>query len=316
MAAPHFPISWLTALGAAIVLAACGGDGSSGTDNHAFSATPLPAAEDTNAPPATGNTATDGLNRTNYRRQQMGLTTLNRNSLIDTAAQGHSDYQRLNNVITHEQTPGAPGFTGETLLDRLTAADYRFTQGSYAYGEVIAATGDRSGINAAEDLITAIYHRFVMFEPRFTEAGAGAAAVTNGYNYFTLNFAANGLGPGLGLGRFAVYPIDGQENVVPVFYSDYETPDPVGGRNEVGYPVSIHADINATVTVTSFTIRPRGGQALAAKLLSRASDSFTPASVAALVPLDVLAARTTYEVEFTGVIDGIAAAHTWTFSTR
>lgn len=314
MAAPHSPLSWLAALGAALVLAACGGAGDSGNDNR-FSAPP-PTTAEANAPPATGNTASDGLNRTNYRRQQMGLSTLNRNSLIDTAAQGHSDYQRINDVITHEQTPGAPGFTGETLLERLTAAGYRFTQGSYAYGEVIAATGDRSGINAAEDLITAIYHRFVMFEPRFTEVGAGAAAVANGYNYFTLNFAANGLGPGLGRGQFAVYPIAGQENIVPVFYSDYETPDPVGDRNAVGYPVSIHADINATVTVTSFTIRPRGGGALATKLLSRATDSFTPASVAAIVPLDVLAARTTYEVEFAGTIDGVAASRTWTFTTR
>lgn len=304
-----------------VLLTACGGGGGDGASagaaasQGASSVAAAPIVEN-GAPQATGNTATDGFNRANFRRQQLGLSVLNRNALIDTAAQGHSDYQKRNDVITHEQTPNAAGFTGATLRDRLAAAGYALVA-PYAYGEVISASGDTAGANAAEDLITAIYHRFVIFEPRFLEAGAGAATAASGYTYFTLNLASTrGLGSGLGKGNVVHYPVAGQQNVLTNFYSDYETPDPVSDRNEVGYPVSIHADITSTVTVQSFTIAPRGGAALPVKLLSHASDANTVQSAAAIVPLSPLAAKTTYEVQFSGTVDGIAATRAWSFSTR
>lgn len=301
------------------LLAACGGgggDSSTGSGNVDAASTVAAPIIENGAPQTTGNTATDGFNRTNFRRQQLGLGILTRNASIDSAAQGHSNYQKANNVITHEQTAGAPGFTGATLKDRLAAAGYALTI-PYAYGEVISASGDTSGANAAEDLITAIYHRFVMFEPRFLEAGAGAATASGGYTYFTLNLASTrGLGSGLGQGNFIHYPVAGQQNVLTNFYSDYETPDPVSDRNEVGYPVSIHADITSTVTVQSFSIAPRGGASLPVKLLSHASDANTVQSVAAIVPLSPLAPKTTYDVQFTGTVDGVAATRAWSFSTR
>ncbi len=336
----HYPkslLSPLVALAVAAVLTACGGGGDSSdgggsssgsgdalsnTGNLAESGTNLSAnresaaIQEAGAPQASGNPAADGFNWTNYRRQQLGLSTLTRNRQIDIAAQGHSDYQKANNTITHEQTSGSPGFTGTTMADRLVAAGYTL-KAPYAYGEVIAASGNLGGANAVEDLITAIYHRFVMFEPRFREAGTGSASASSGYHYFTLNLATTGgLGSGLGTGKFVTYPIANQQNVLTIFYSNYETPDPVAERNEVGYPVSIHADITSNVTVQSFTIAPRGGKPLEVKLLSHATDSNTAKSVAAIVPLSVLAAKTTYDVVFTGTVDGMAATRSWAFTTR
>ena len=174
-----------------------------------------------------------------------------------------------------------------------------------------------AGFSAAEDLIAAIYHRFVMLQPSFREAGAGAATASGSYTWFTLNLAStNGLGSGLGAGNIVTYPADGQQNVPTIFYSDQETPDPVADRNEVGYPVSVHADITSSLTVQSFTIAPRGGTALPARLLSSATDSNTASSAAAIVPLAVLAAKTTYDVQFTGIVDGVAVSRSWAFTTR
>ncbi|MBI1891334.1 MAG: CAP domain-containing protein [Burkholderiales bacterium] len=298
------------------LVSACGG-GDSGSSGSSLQAGPgSSGAGELNAPQASGNTATDGLNWTNFRRQQLGLSVLARAPRIDAAAQGHSDYQRLNNVITHEQAQGKPGFTGVNLLDRLTAANYHFTQNAYAYGEVISASGNASGANASEDLIAAIYHRFVMFEPRFREAGAGAATGSSGYTYFTLNLAADGLGQGLARGQFVVYPADGQSNLPVNFFSDNETPDPVPDRNEVGYPVSVHANVDAEVVAGNFTIRPRGGDVLAVRRLTRGEDANTPRSVAAIVPLAPLRPGTTYDVQFTGAVDGISATRNWSFTTR
>lgn len=316
----RFPLSLhsLVPICLSLSLAACGGGGNDGAASSGFNGAggALPSMLESGAPQATGNTATDGFNWTNFRRQQLGLNALSRNSLIDKAAQGHSDYQRINDVITHEQTPGAPGYTGAALTERLAAAGYGLTV-PYAYGEVISASGHTSGFHAAEDLITAIYHRFVMFQPRFREAGAGAATAPGSYTYFTLNLAStNGLGPGLGMGGIVTYPANGQQNVLTNFFSDYETPDPVADRNEVGYPVSVHADITSSVTVQGFTIAPRGGAPLPVRLLSSATDAKTTSTAAAIVPLNVLAAKTTYDVQFIGAVDGIAVSRSWSFTTR
>ncbi|MDO9218384.1 MAG: CAP domain-containing protein [Lacisediminimonas sp.] len=306
----------IASLLAAAILSACGGGAEEPVQSASQSGSSLNLAFEPNAPAAADNTATDGFNWFNYRRQQIGLAALARSPALDQAAQGHADYQKINGVISHEQTPGAPGYTGAELGERITAAGYTFTSNRYAYGEVISATGSQSGFAAAEDLITAIYHRFVIFEPTFFQAGSGSASVSGGYTYFTTNFTADGLGNGLGAGAFITYPHASQQNMPTTFMSDREIPDPVADRNAVGFPISVHADITATVLVQEFSVRPRGGAPLDVKLLMRANDADTPSSGAAIVPLDPLAAGTEYEVRFSGTINDVPVLRTWSFSTR
>lgn len=300
------------------LLAACGGGGNSTPTQVSNGQTSTQLAAESGAPTLTNDTATDGYNRFNFRRQQMGLSLLSRNANIDLAARGHSNYQKINDTITHVQISSRSGFTGANVADRLKAANHVFTTtSSYAFGEVIAASANLSGATNAEDLISAIYHRFVIFEPKFREAGAGSAGFSaTGYNFLTVNFAANGLGAGVGKGQFAVYPFANQTGIATVFYSDQESPDPVPNQNAVGYPVSIHADIDAVVSVQTFTINARGGQLLAVRLLTNATDPETPNSAAAIIPLSELAAATTYDVKFTGTISGVAATQNWSFTTR
>ncbi|WP_404532549.1 CAP domain-containing protein [Massilia sp. TN1-12] len=311
---------------AAWALVACGGGSDNDVTGNAggVSGTSTPATntgfsgQDASAPAVTNNIATDGLNWINYRRAQVGMSALARNSLIDNAAQGHSDYQRINNNVTHEQTAGRQGFTGVNLQDRLAAANY-VLRPSNAIGEVISAANKGTGFYMAEELITAIYHRFVIFEPVFKEAGAGAATTSAGYSYFTADFAAsNGFGPGLAAGSLAVWPVNGQTQVPPNFFSNYEEPDPVPDLNEVGYPVSVHTNLTRKLTVRSFTMRARGATAdLSTRLLVKGQDANTTTdSAAAIVPLAPLAARTTYDVTFNGAIDGTAVSRTWSFTTK
>lgn len=322
----------------ALALSACGGGGGgSASTGEPVSTTPpvstspstpaplTPVNPDTStlpgasgAPVLTGNIALDGREWINYRRNLIGMSTLVRSNVIDIAAQGHSDYQRINNTITHDQTPGKEGFTGVDVSARLTAAGYRFnTSASRAYGEVISASSTASGQYMAEELITAVYHRFVIFEPVFKEIGTGAATTSAGYNYFTANFTTNdGYGTGLARGTVAVWPFNGQVSVPRNFFSNTESPDPVPDRNEVGYPISVHANIDATVVVTSFTVRPRGGAELPVRLLTNANDTHTGRSSAAIIPLSPLLANTTYDVSFNGSASGIAVTRTWSFTTR
>ncbi len=297
------------------LLSACGGGG----DSAPAPATPAGVTtlpNEPGAPAFSGNTAQDGLNWINYRRTQLGVATLLANAQISVAAQAHSDYQRVNNIVSHDQIAGKPGFTGVDLGQRLAAAGY-VLGGARAYGEVISATSNNSGFYMAEELITAIYHRFVMFEPRFKEIGTGAASASNGYTYLTADFTANnGYGPGVGTARIVVWPFQNQTAVATNFLSDLESPDPVPNANEVGYPISVHADITARLTVQSFTVAPRGGTNLATRLLSSATDVHTAQTVAAIVPLATLKAATTYDVSFSGAVDSVPISKTWSFTTK
>jgi uncharacterized protein YkwD len=300
-------------------LVACGGGGG-GSSAGAPNVTPSTgfSGQDASAPTATNNIATDGLNWINYRRSQIGMPALARNGVIDTAAQGHSDYQRVNNVVSHDQTTGKTGYTGARLQDRLTNAGYVFGSPN-AIGEVISATSNGSGFYMAEELITAIYHRFVIFEPVFKEIGAGAATTSANYSYFTADFVANnGYGTGIAAGTIVTWPFNGQTQVAPNFNSDYEEPDPVPDRNEVGYPVSVHTNLTRKLTVQSFTIRAHGANTdLATRLLAQGQDANTTTqSAAAIVPLARLASGTTYDVTFTGAVDGVPVTRSWSFTTK
>lgn len=52
------------------------------------------------------------------------------------------------------------------------------------------------------------------------------------------------------------------------------------------------------------------------RLLTSTVDTHTPSSVAAIVPLDVLAEGTTYDVRFSGIVDGLSVDRSWSFTTR
>jgi len=269
-------------------------------------------------PPASmENSAIDGINWINYRRVQMGLPMLAYSRAVSVAATKHSDYQSTNNVVAHSEIEGKPDFFGTKLADRFAASGVTMRPESFAYGEVISGTKNNSGAFLADELITAIYHRYVIFEPTFTEIGAGSRTGSNNYTIFTADFVStNGHGPGLPLGKIAVWPYASQESVARSFLSNREEPDPVPDTDEVGYPISAHVNLTDTLTVSSFSVRPRAGNALAVKLFDHANDARTPQSAAAIIPLRPLASKTTYDVTLVGAVAGNPVNISWSFTTK
>jgi hypothetical protein len=223
------------------------------------------------------------------------------------------------NGLTHDEKPDKPGFTGVTAEDRVRAAGYPLA-GAYVTGEIIAASTSNSGFYMAEQLVSAIYHRFVMFEPMFKEMGTGSATASDSYVYLTANLAATrGYGAGLPSHTIVTWPFNGQTGVEPNFLSDSEEPDPIpdNGVNEVGYPISVHANLTETVVVQSFTVHARGGANLNTRLLVQGQDKNTNmASVAAIVPMSRLASNTIYDVSFTGTVGGTRVTRDWSFTTK
>lgn len=298
------------------LLGACGGGG-----DAPASATPAQLAPfsggSTTVPVASGATAQDGWNWIQYRRAQSGLQSLTGNAQLTTAAQNHSDYQKFNHVVSHVQVAGLPGFLGVSVAARLLAVGYIAPATGFAYGEVIAAAGERSGFVLAEHLLAAIYHRFVLLSPSYKEGGAGAATNADGYTYFSADLTAkDGYAPGLAPGGIVTYPFANQDQVAVNFFSDTEIPDPIPRQNEVGYPISAHVNLDAMLTVETFTVRPRGGATLPAQLLTSSSDPETPMSAAAIIPLAPLQNATIYDVALVGAINGVPLVYNWSFLTQ
>ena len=251
----------------------------------------------------------NALAQVNLRRQQVGLPLVAANSQLMTAARGHANYLLQNNVTDHNQVAGAAGFTGVTPGDRISAAGYEAS----AYGEVLAS-GAYSGGTAVDALVQAIYHRFAIFGSAFDEVGTGVRYSADG-GAFAIEFATRSYPlPAAPAGWAGVYPWNGQTGVTTDFYSNQESPDPVPNADRVGYPVSLHVDDHATLTMSSFTLESAGGAPVSALLLAP-GDAHTPNSAAALVPLAPLAYGTTYVARFAGKVDGADLAKTWSFTT-
>lgn len=323
----------------------CGGGG--GGDSASYPDKSGQLAAESGAPASNGNTAADGFAWINFRRSATGLNPLAFSSEIARAAQSHSDYQRLNGPfpdasssgtpITHSETSGGVGFTGvDACPDRITAAGFSLGD-QYACGEVISALGDASGFSAAEELIAAIYHRFLIFQPSFKEAGAGSALSYDGrYTIFTQNFAVRGSFTGLGSGGVVNYPYHSQKLVPTSFAHHTERPDPLPAESypqyagkKVGYPISVHADLDQRIDVESFTVRKQGdATALSGKILSGATDANTQYFSAAIVPFLELKPNSTYEVQFSGTVcsknwqtdacatSPVPLSRNWSFITR
>ncbi len=294
-------------------LLACGdGDQRSST----ASSTAQLAASEVSAPPSVGDMATDGLAWINFRRDQAGLQRLDRDARLDRAALAHAAYQQLNNLITHDEEAARIGFSGTNAPDRLRAAGYPLDTAARADGEVIAAIAERDGFAAAEGLLGAIYHRYLMLEPHFDQAGAGDAYRGGGYHWLNVNFVASRDSKGIGISHVAVWPVPDQQRVRTQVFSDQETPDPVPGRNAVGYPVSVHANLGSRLQVDRFALRERGGIELPTVRLDADSDPETPLSAAAIIPLVRLRAGTVHDVEFSGSVDGVPVERRWSFTTQ
>ena len=302
--------------GIAIITLFVGCSGGDGGTSTGTSATQLTAQEN-GGPVSSDDVASDGLAWINYRRTQAGLQGVTRDARLDRAAAAHAAYQQLNNLITHDEDPSRPGFTGATATERVRAAGYPLDAQAQADGEVIAATAEPDGFAAAEGLLGAIYHRYLMLEPSFDLAGAGDAHRGGGYYWLNVNFVASRGSSGLAAGRLVVWPMPDQRSVRTQVSSDQETPDPVPGRDTVGYPVSVHAPLGTRLLVSRFSIREQGGQAaLKVVQLDSSSDRDTPPSAAAIIPLARLRSGLVHEVEFAGSIDGVAVERRWSFTTR
>lgn len=271
-----------------------------------------------------------GLCYANYRREQVGLPPLGVRDPLGTAAQNHSAYMLANQLLTHDESAGQPGFTGATAETRIQAL-----YPTNATAEVVATANKWTSVAGANltlaprdalvvDLINAPFHRAALLGG-YASAGSGYAervgAGSNGGTaasyYQTIDLAD--ASPGGAANLMVAYPYDGQADV-PASWVNHESPDPApayAGRT-VGYPVTLQAiDSALAFNADTFTITDAQGRNVdCAKVDARTAGMASAArGLAICTPLAPLASGQRYHVTVTGTLGGQGVNLSWAFTT-
>lgn len=259
------------------------------------------------------------LERVNYYRTLAGLPAVAAEPRLLKVAQSHSSYLDSIDQISHYETDRSnPYYTGHSPFDRIDSVQYDYAEA----GEVIARQPSWHPPAAVDALMAAIYHRFIILSREVTQAGPGAVLKTHQGTEelsVTVDFGTETPPPLPDPAELTLYPVEGHQGVPVDFDPQQEFPSPMPGHTLVGYPVSVQVDPRHTLVVDTFEIyqmtSDSRGRPLDAKLLAHSVDAETPAHAAALIALAPFAPSTTYEVVFSGSVNGVNVSRAWHFTT-
>jgi len=296
----------------------------------------------------------EALNLLNEIREAVGMNTLVYNEYLEAAAQAHADYIVRNNVTSHHESPGLPGFTGKTPADRAMYAGYLSRQVT----ENLSAH-NQDARSSIDGLFSAIYHRLGFLDVGIDEVGVGVTqnlsdSNKNAFVYLMGNAQVNALcrQPSFtGYGKYVYgvcktyehriaekefikaknsnkwlnpkvvrYPYAGQTDVPPAFYE--EIPDPLPDYEVSGFPVSVSFNdyFFSKVTLHEFRLYEEEGQkeVFPVRLLTQENDpnGRLTAYQFALFPLKRLKYDTTYTARIIYTEKGQKKQMRWQFHTR
>lgn len=301
------------AVSIAVLLAGCGGGGggssgsggttppASGTPGGSTPPAALPPQSSVPAPTyATASPQSQIFTTVNAYRQLLGVGQMRQDTVLDTAALAHANYEQTNlasGAITgyaHDESSSLPGFTGTGPLQRAQAAG---TPKNEWMGEVVGGTYTANppgtpGNDCANEWIDTVYHLqgitsntesmgvgVVSSTPTQTTPGVGSTCVldmgtSTGVTASpdTGNTVDANTVPYAGGQQFATTlivhaPASGETGVTTTMH--VETPNPAPDVSTPGRPVMVRVNAqNAdTLTVSSFQLVDPNGTAVPARIL-------------------------------------------------
>jgi len=264
------------------------------------SPTVTPSATPSASP--SSNDAAEMLRVQNELRAAVGAPAVRADERVTTAAQRHAEYLARNNALGHDETPGAPGFTGVFVRDRLAATGYNDANAS----EV--ATSFSSGVEGVRSLWVLPYHRLGLMHPHAIVAGWGHAEI--GGRRITVGVL--------------VYDFDAPapdrvrapapSQRVAGTYSGDEVPDvlPAGASRPVGYPIMVVFSSARAVDLRSARITQVGGSDFAYHVVPQLYER----DYVAIVPASPLAPGARYHVRLDLTVAGADMVDEWEFDTE
>lgn len=278
----------LSIIAIATILTACGGGGggASGNDTDNDSGVieqPVPPSNypiDI-VPPAYNDTNGEQVYETiNKYRTTCGYSSLKQNTLLDTAASGHSNYLTTNSMFGHTQDPSKSGFTGASLSDRANFAGYNFSglaeiAGNQNAGTLFAGTSPSgievpaappSGTAMINHLFSTVYHLGIAVQ-EWSEMGIGVTVsgnltpLPNETAYYGTTVVNFGNSAGIDAPVFPgdtvrTFPCEGISGVSPIFTAEMPSPYPSRDFNAspMGTPIVISAPNGQEISIAKATI--------------------------------------------------------------
>jgi len=263
------------------------------TQSPTQSPTPSPA------PTSLANDAVEMLRVHNDLRAMVGAPAVRADERVAIAAQRHAEYLARNDALGHDETPGAPGFSGVFVRDRLAAQGYTDTTAS----EV--ATSFSSGTEGVRTLWVLPYHRLGLMHPHAIVAGWGHAEISGRritVGVIVYDFTA----PAPDRVRA---PAPAQR--VAGTYSGEEVPDvlPAGSSRPVGYPIMVVFSSAREVDLRSARLTQVGGPDFAYHVVPQLYER----DYVAIIPASPLVPGARYHVRLDLTVAGADMVEEWEF---
>jgi hypothetical protein len=238
----------------------------------------------------------------NGLRAAVGAPAVRSDDRVTLAAQRHAEYLAQNNALGHDETPGAPGFSGVFVHDRLAAQGYADATAS----EV--ATSFSSGTEGVRSLWVLPYHRLGLMHPHAIVAGWGHAEV-----------AGRRITVGVLVYDFASTAPDhvrapAPDQRVAGTYSGEEIPDvlPAGASRPVGYPIMVIYSNARAADLRSARITDAAGRDFAYHVVPQLYER----DYIAVIPASALVAGTRYRVHLELTVAGTDMVEEWEFEAE
>lgn len=267
-------------------------------------------------------------------RQRCGFSSLAPDAQLDQAAANHSAYLAHayagGEAGSHAETPGAVGFTGETPSARAKAAGYspRTVSEAFAHSNrdstdvaiASALTPTDRAVSHTQFLLSTVYHMQALLLPR-PNFGIGYTE-QRGADVFTqvtvMEFGAKAGVQNVVHAELLSYPCDGTTAVRASFTPSKEAPNPMPGvgNGTVGTPLYLRAPEGSVLALHSRSVTSVNGDAMPTIVLDAMSDpeKRLAASQVFVVPERALRKGASYQVNFTGTVDGKAFNRTFSFT--
>lgn len=238
----------------------------------------------------------------NELRAAVGAPAVRSDDRVTAAAQHHAEYLAQAGAVGHDETPGAPGFTGISVQDRLAAQGH-----TGAMASEVAASSD-SGTEDVHFLWDLPYHRLGLMHPQAVVAGWGHAEIgghTATVGVIVFDFAADAPDRVLS-------PAAGQR--VAGSWAGNESPDPLpaGSARPAGYPVMVVYSKGRAVELKSAKLTDASGREIAFAVVPRIYEP----DYAAIVPVVPLGSGARYRVRLELSVAGTDVVDEWEFETE
>ena len=277
----------------------------------------------------------DAMTKINCYRKYAGSQKTNINDDIVSAMDAHSQYLALNwdsivvgNLSVHEEVVGNPGYTGVDMFERMTAQGWTMpAQEHHVFTLVdIKESASMPSWAVIDRYVHEPYFRQILMQPGVLDAGYGE------FDEFVGLTMVSEWPASTPLGRPIVWPVDGQTNVPPSYFTgsfnslDGERYDNLEPWKQYGYPITVTlgadtsngtplSDPNSlSLAVLSHTFTGPDGVENTTVVTPDSTQLPFPSSVM-VVPDSPLRENTQYTLDITVSVVGREIEATTTFTT-